>query len=166
VKLNEKKLEPSIDMMINEFGELSNEIDRVKSVLNKLSSKYKVIENQLRPLLEQLHSNDIKSMKTDKYLVTLKRVGYERVNYKYKQSFEESLKKVNEQTKRVLKEILQQTETVTNVVSSIGVQSISENILKKVFSKLLRGYRKYVKPLFRLNKELDNLNGLLRKMVG
>ena len=166
MRLNEKKLEPSIDMMINEFGELSDSIDRIKSILSKLSKRYKVIENQLRPFLEQLHKNDIKSMKTEKYLVTLKRIGYEKINYKYKQSFEQSLEKVNEQTKRVLKEILEQTKSVTNVVSSIGVQSISENVFKKVFDKLIRGYRKYVKPLLSVNKELDNLNGLLRRMVG
>ena len=161
-----EKLEPSIDLMINEFGELSNEIDRVKSILSKLSKRYKVIENQLRPLLEQLHSNDIKSMKTEKYLVTLKRIGYTKENFKYKQSFEKSLEKVNEQTKRILKDILQQTKTVSSVVSSIGVQRLNEDTITKMFRKLFSSFKRFIRPLKRSIQSIDGLNMVLRKMVG
>ena len=39
MKLNEKKLEPSIDMMINEFEELSNEIDEILDSTKELEKE-------------------------------------------------------------------------------------------------------------------------------
>ena len=47
-RLCEFKFQPSLDNKINEFGRLSDEIDRIMNKLSDLSSKYKVIENELR----------------------------------------------------------------------------------------------------------------------
>ena len=109
MKLSEYKIETSIDKKIDEFGKISDEIDKVKSILDRLTKKYRVIEKELRPVLEQLHQQNQKSLLTKKYLVTLKRMGYSRDNFKYKESFEKSLTKVNQQTRRVLEDILQST---------------------------------------------------------
>jgi len=42
--------------------------------LSELSNRYKEIEDDLRPIIEQLHIQNKKSIQTKKYLVTLKRM--------------------------------------------------------------------------------------------
>ena len=165
MKLSEYKIETSIDKKIDEFGKISDEIDKVKSILDRLTKKYRVIENELRPVLEQLHQQNQKSLLTKKYLVTLKRMGYSRDNYQYKESFEKSLTKVNQQTRRVLEDILQSTKTITTVVSSIGVQRIDEISLKSMLQKVFSSFKRFVSPLKRNTKNIDGLNSILKKMV-
>ena len=165
MKLSEYKIETSIDKKIDEFGKISDEIDKVKSILDRLTKKYRVIENELRPVLEQLHQQNQKSLLTKKYLVTLKRMGYSRDNYQYKESFEKSLTKVNQQTRRVLEDILQSTKTITTVVSSIGVQRIDEISLKSMLQRVFSSFKRFVSPLKRNTKNIDGLNSILKKMV-
>ena len=165
MKLSEYKIETSIDKKIDEFGKISDEIDKVKSILDRLTKKYRVIEKELRPVLEQLHQQNQKSLLTKKYLVTLKRMGYSRDNFKYKESFEKSLTKVNQQTRRVLEDILQSTKTITTVVSSIGVQRIDEISLKSMLQRVFSSFKRFVSPLKRNTKNIDGLNSILKKMV-
>ena len=165
MKLSEYKIETSIDKKIDEFGKISDEIDKVKSILDRLTKKYREIENELRPVLEQLHQQNQKSLLTKKYLVTLKRMGYSRDNYQYKESFEKSLTKVNQQTRRVLEDILQSTKTITTVVSSIGVQRIDEISLKSMLQRVFSSFKRFVSPLKRNTKNIDGLNSILKKMV-
>ena len=119
MRLNEFRFENDIESQIDEFGILSDKIDKVKMELSELSNRYKEIEGELRPTLEQLQIQNQKSIQTKKYLVTLKRMGYNRDNFKYKESFEKSLTKVNQQTKKVLeKEGLLVRETVTEELTA------------------------------------------------
>ncbi|MFH5832746.1 hypothetical protein [Halalkalibaculum sp. DA384] len=89
--LNEFRLEKDIKQKIDEFGELSEKITYLKDTLNDYKSRYKQLEDELRPLLSELEDLEVQSMKTNKYLVEIKRKGYERENYKYKKVFKESL---------------------------------------------------------------------------
>ena len=86
-----------------------------------------MIGGDISPVLEQLRIQNRKSIQTRMYLATLKRMGYDGENLKYKEWFEESLTKVNQKTKKILEGILQSTKTISSVVSSIGVQEIEEN---------------------------------------
>lgn len=165
MRLNEFKFENDIESKIDEFGILSDKIDKVKMELSELSNRYKEIEGELRPTLEQLTIQNKKSIQTKKYLVTLKRMGYNRDNFKYKESFEESLTKVNKQTKKVLEDILLSTKTVSRVVSTIGVQRIDEISLKSMMKKLVSPFKKLFSWLKMNTKNIDDLNGVLRRMV-
>jgi len=93
-------------------------------------------------------------------------MGYNRDNFKYKESFVESLTKVNQQTKKVLEDILQSTKTVSRVVSTIGVQRMDEISIKSMLKKLVSPFKKLFSRLKLNNKRLDGLNGLLKRMVG
>jgi hypothetical protein len=93
-------------------------------------------------------------------------MGYDRENFKYKESFEESLTKVNQKTKKILEEILQSTKTISRVVSTIGVQKIDENGLGDLWKRLVKGFKLYLSVLKKNNSELDGLNKLLGRMVG
>ena len=166
MRINEFRFENDIESQIDEFGILSDKIDKVKMELSELSNRYKEIEGELRPILEQLHIQNKKSIQTKKYLVTLKKMGYNRDNFKYKESFEESLTKVNQQTKKVLEDILQSTKTVSRVVSTIGVQRINEISLKSMLLKLVSPFKKLFSRLKNTNKNIDDLDGVLRRMVG
>ena len=159
-------LRRDIESKIDEFGILSDKIDKVKMELSELSNRYKEIEGELRPTLEQLTIQNKKSIQTKKYLVTLKRMGYNRDNFKYKESFEKSLTKVNQQTKKVLEDILQSTKTVSRVVSTIGVQRMDEISLKSMLKKLVSPFKKLFSRLRMNNKRMDDFNGLLWRMVG
>jgi hypothetical protein len=166
MRINEFRFENDIESQIDEFGILSDKIDKVKMELSELSNRYKEIEGDLRPILEQLHIQNKKSIQTKKYLITLKRMGYNRDNFKYKESFEESLTKVNQQTKKVLEDILLSTKTVSRVVSTIGVQRINEISLKSMLLKLVSPFKKLFSRLKNTNKNIDDLDGVLRRMVG
>lgn len=155
MRLYEFTFENDIESKIDEFGVLSDRIDVVKMELSQLSKRYKEIEEEVRPLLEQLQLQNKKSIQTKKYLVTLKRMGYNRENFKYKESFEKSLTMVNKQTRRVLEDVLQSTKTVSRVVSTIGVQRVDEvSPFRKLFGRLKTN-----------NKSIDGLNGILKRMV-
>ena len=133
--------------------------------LSELSNRYKEIEGELRPTLEQLTIQNKKSIQTKRYLVTLKRMGYNRDNFKYKESFVESLTKVNKQTKKVLEDILLSTKTVSRVVSTIGVQRMNEISLKSMLQKLVLPFKKLFSRLKMNTRRMDDLNGILRIMV-
>ncbi|MDA9214094.1 hypothetical protein N9P12_02795 [Bacteroidia bacterium] len=166
MRLNEFKFERDIESKIDEFGILSDKIDKVKMELSDLSNRYKEIEGELRPTMEQLHIQNKKSIQTKKYLVTLKRMGYNRDNLKYKESFEKSLTKVNQQTKKVLEDILLSTKTVSRVVSTIGVQRMDEISLKSMLKKLVSPFKKLFSRLEKNNKSMDDLNEVLKRMIG
>ena len=165
MRLYEFTFENDIESKIDEFGVLSDRIDVVKMELSQLSKRYKEIEEEVRPLLEQLQLQNKKSIQTKKYLVTLKRMGYNRENFKYKESFEKSLTMVNKQTRRVLEDVLQSTKTVSRVVSTIGVQRVDEVSLKSMLKKLVSPFRKLFGRLTTNNKSIDGLNGILKRMV-
>ena len=165
MRLNEFKFERDLESKIDEFGILSDKIDKVKMELSELSNRYKEIEGELRPTLEQLTIQNQKSIQTNRYLVTLKRMGYNRDNFKYKESFVESLTKVNKQTKKVLEDILLSTKTVSRVVSTIGVQRMDEISLKSMLKKLVSPFKKLFSRLRLNNKSMDDLNGVLRRMI-
>ena len=74
MRINEFRFENDIESKIDEFGILSDKIDKVKMELSELSNRYKEIEGELRPTLEQLTIQNKKSIQTKKYLVTLKRM--------------------------------------------------------------------------------------------
>lgn len=165
MRLNEFRFERDIESKIDVFGILSDKIDKVKKELSELSNRYKEIEGELRPTLEQLTLQNKKSIQTKKYLVTLKRMGYNRDNFKYKESFEKSLTKVNQQTKKVLEDILLSTKTVSRVVSTIGVQRMNEISLKSMLKKLVSPFKKLFNSLKMNTKRIDDLNRVLKRMV-
>ena len=99
-------------------------IFKIKDTIGFQNQRFK---GEIRPVLEHLSIQNRKSTQTRRYLVTLKRMGYDGENLKYKESFKESLTKVNQKTKKRLEGILQSTKTISWVVSTIGVQEIEEN---------------------------------------
>ena len=165
VILQEFQLDKSIEKKIDEFGELSDQMDEIKHQLSKLKKRYGELEGELRPVLEEIQHHQQKSLQTERYLVTIKRRGYSREYYKYKESFEESLTKVNDQTRRLLQELLKSTKTTSRVLSSVGVQPVEENILRRVMSKIKGVFSRVLSSFRTSGKEMNTLLSLSKKMV-
>jgi len=72
--IKEFRTESSINTLIDEFGELNDEMDVLKNQLEGLKKRYSEIEDQIRPLLEELRIHGQKSVQTEKYLVSIKRI--------------------------------------------------------------------------------------------
>jgi len=68
INLWEFRLETDIQIKIDEFGKLSDKIDRVKNELETLSERYRGIEDEIRPVLEELNKMGTKSLRTKSYL--------------------------------------------------------------------------------------------------
>jgi hypothetical protein len=164
VVLSELEMDKTVHRKIDEFGQLSDEMDRLKNQLEGLKKRYSQIEDELRPILEELQRFGQKSIQTEIYLVSIKRMGYDRENLRYKETFEQSLEKVNKQTRKVLEDLLQSTKTITKVVTSIGVQPISENFFKDLIKRVQSLVMSMVFKLKRNNKELDELQRLSKRM--
>ena len=165
VLTEETQTDIDIENKIDEFGELNDEMDRVKSRLERLKKQYVEIESELRPVLEELSKYNQKSMTTERYLITLKRMGYHKENYKYKEVFNKSLTKVNQQTRRLLEELLNKTKTITKVSSSIGVQPVREGFLKDLVKKVKSLLAGIIPSIRKTSKEIDNLQKITHRIM-
>uniref|UniRef100_UPI004047D0BD hypothetical protein n=1 Tax=Algoriphagus sp. TaxID=1872435 RepID=UPI004047D0BD len=165
VLLTEFQRNKEIESKINEFGELSDEMDRVKNHLEGLKKRYSQLEGELRPVLEHLHQFHQKSVQTERFLVSIKRMGYEKVNYKYKEVFEESLEKVNTNTRRLLENLLESSKTLSKVVSSIGVQPLNENLLTKLLDRVKKMFSGLISRIKNTGKDLDELQRISKQLI-
>ena len=165
ILLTEFQKDKEIETKINEFGELSDEMDRVKNQLEGLRKRYSQLEGELRPILEHLNQYNQKSVQTERYLISIKRMGYEKVNYRYKEVFEESLEKVNRNTRKLLEELLESTKTLSKVVSSIGVQSINENPFRDWIGRIKRMFLRIIPKIKATQSEMDTLQKVSKLMV-
>jgi uncharacterized protein YoxC len=162
--LNEFQLNKSILEKVDEFGELSDEIDKVKKQLDEMKKKYEGLEDELRPLLEELNRYNQKSIQTEKFLVSIKRFGYEKENMKYKEVFEQSLTKVNKNTKKLLEDLLQSTKTISKVVTSIGVQKLGEGFFTDFVNKIKTLLNKLTNSVKRSLTDIDDLILISKKL--
>ncbi len=162
--LNEFQLDKSLLEKVDEFGELSDEMDKVKKQLDEMNKKYEGLEDELRPLLEELNKYNQKSIQTEKYLVSIKRFGYEKENMKYKEVFEQSLTKVNKNTKKLLEDLLQSTKTISQVVTSIGVQKIGEGFFSDFVNKIKTLLNKLTSSVKRSSTDMDDLILISKKL--
>jgi septation ring formation regulator EzrA len=157
IVLNELDMDKTVQRKIDEFGQLSDEMDKLKHQIEGVKKRYSQIEDELRPILEELHRFGQKSLQTQRFLVSIKRMGYDRENLRYKETFEQSLEKVNKQTRKVLEELLQSTKTISRVVSSVGVQPVSEGFFSDLIKKVKSLFGRLVPQLKRTNKDMDEL---------
>jgi seryl-tRNA synthetase len=162
--IKEFQIQKSIIEKIDEFGELSNEMDKVKKQLDEMKKKYEGLEDELRPLLEELNKYNQRSIQTEKYLLSIKRFGYEKENVKYKEVFEQSLTKVNKNTKKLLEDLLQSTKTISQVVTSIGVQKIGEGFFTDFVNKIKTLLNKLTNSVKRSLTDMDDLILISKKL--
>lgn len=125
--VNEKK-EYSQELLkkIDEFGKLSDEVDQAKNEYERLREKYKVLESELQPIIKTLEQLDSRTIQANNYLISIKKMGYDKISYKYSQVLEKVMEMVNADLKKAIDEMLQNSAVITRVATSIGVQNMKK----------------------------------------
>jgi hypothetical protein len=156
--LTEMKVDdPGLEEQIKNFAELSDQIDRLQVELKRYESQYRELEEILRPLLEQLQEADRKGLEIDGILVTIKRKGYQRESYAYKEAYEWLVQRVNPAMKALAQEALDTTKKVARIASSIGVQRLGEaTMVSNIFNRLKELISGSVEKIQIQNKELQD----------
>ena len=148
-----KITDPQLQEQIKEFARLSDEIDVVKNKLKELETQYGSIEDIIRPVLEQLDETEDRALEVGNILITIKKKGYERTSYAYKEAFEWLKKRVNPIMRKLVEEVLEQTKKIAKISSSIGVQKLEEN---KILDAIKSFFSNWASKLSNYNKQLDS----------
>jgi chromosome segregation ATPase len=161
--ITEKKVEdPELAAQIKEYAEISDSLDRAKAELKKLESKYKELEGVIRPLLEELQKTQDKALEVEDILVTIKRKGYERTSYAYKEALDWVKDRINPAMRKIVDDSLEATKKPSYIASQIGVQKLKE---EKADSKLKMYFNKLAQVFsFRNNKLSQDIDALKTKL--
>ena len=146
---------------INELGELTQQIEKIKKQLKPLQKRYGEVVEEIIPIIDKL---DKETLQTNNFMMRIIRRGYERENFSYKEGFLNGLNKVNENTKKILKEILEETRKLTQINPSFSVTPIGEGVgdtLKKWYNK----FKMMVRKLSKNFKGISDGNKILKRLV-
>jgi hypothetical protein len=160
--INEKSkmIETEIQKEINELGDLTKQIQKLKKQLIPLQKKYNDVMKEVIPVVEDLKKE---SLTTNKYIFQILKKGYQRQSFQYKEGFLESLDKVNENTKKILNQILEQTKKLTTIKPQIQIRPIEG--IGDVFKKWINRFKMVIRKLSKNFKGIKDGNKQLRKLV-
>ena len=148
--------DPNLKALINEFGEISQNLAMEKAKLKELEAKHEGLEEEVRKALEAVENVEDKTLMTEHYIAEIAKVGYSRPNIKYAEAFKLALTKVNAATKAVLEEAKELTSVTTSVPSSIKVKPVKED------HGGLHGDAAIEKAM----RDIDSANSVLSKLAG
>ena len=77
-------IEKSLQSEIDELGELSKQIDKIKEQLKPLQKRYGEVVNNVIPVIDKL---DKETITTNNFVMRILRKGYERETFQYKEGF-------------------------------------------------------------------------------
>ena len=154
-------VDSKIQSEIDELGILSQQIEKIKKQLQPLQKRYGEVVEEIIPIIDRL---DKETLTTNNFVMKIIRRGYERENYSYKEGFLNGLNKVNENTKRILKQILEETKKLTKINPSFSVKPIGEG----VGDKLKLWYNKFKMMVRKLTKNFKGIsdgNKMLKRLI-
>ena len=160
--INEKSkmIEKEIQKEIDELGTLTKQIEKLKKQLQPLQKKYGELIDDIIPVVEDL---DDEVVITDKYVLQILKKGYTRETFQYKEGFLTSLDKVNENTKKILKTILDQTKKMTKINPNIKVRPLEG--VGDTIKKWVNNFKSVIRKLTRNFKGIKDGNKQLRKLT-
>jgi len=166
-QITEKQVEdPELIAQIKDFAELSDEIDRVSAKLKLLQSKYKILEDVIRPVLEELDETKEKALEVENILVTIKRKGFDRTSYAYKDALIWVRKRINPAMQKLVDDSLEQTAKTATIASQIGVQKLEEESkLSKFMDRLKGAWKNFTQKLSAANNQLSQDIDVLKSKV-
>jgi chromosome segregation ATPase len=162
--IEEIKIEDSnLESKIKEFANLSDQIDSISNELKKLKSQYSSLENILTPLLEELDDTQDKALEIEGILVTIKKRGFERTSYAYKEAFEWLVERVNPTMKKIVEEALEKTKKTSKIATAIGVQKIiPEN---KIIDSIKKYWNLFLNKIKLYNNQLGGYIDDIKKDI-
>jgi len=160
--LSEKVVVDSkIQSEIDELGKLTQQIEKLKKQLKPLQKRYGEVVEEIIPIIDKL---DKETLTTNNFIMKIIRRGYDRENFSYKEGFLNGLNKVNENTKKILQQILEETKKLTKINPSFSVKPIGEGVgdkLKVWYNKFKMMVRKLTKNF----KGISDGNKILKRLV-
>lgn len=148
--------DPELTAQIKEFAELSDEIDQLTARLKLLEKKYKGLEEVIRPVLDELDETKDKALEVENILVTIKRKGYERTSFAYKEALEWVRERINPAMRKIVDDSIEATAKTSRIASQIGVQKIEEqSVLDKIVNTLKGYWSKITQKLSAANNKLS-----------
>ena len=154
-------VDSKIQSEIDELGILSQQIEKIKKQLQPLQKRYGEVVEEIIPIIDKL---DKETLTTNNFIMKIIRRGYERENYSYKEGFLNGLNKVNENTKRILQQILEETKKLTKINPSFSVKPIGEGREGQLYS-WYKWFKVVIKRLLKNFKGISDGNKILRRLV-
>ena len=154
-------VDSKIQSEIDELGILSQQIEKIKKQLQPLQKRYGEVVEEIIPVIDKL---DKETLTTNNFVMKIIRRGYERENYSYKEGFLNGISKVNENTKRILKEILEETKKLTKINPSFSVKPIGEGREGQLYS-WYKWFKVVIKRLLKNFKGISDGNKILRRLI-
>ncbi len=99
--------------LLNKVGELNEKINSLQNELKPLQKEFNSLTSEL--IEGYQFDESLTRIENDNFCMLITKKGFVRNNYSYKKGFENSLSKVNENTRKVLQTELSKTETETFV---------------------------------------------------
>jgi len=161
VSKNDRKIKKQIQSNIDELGYLTNQIDDIKKKLIPLQKRYGELIDVVLPVIEEL---DEETIKTQNYIFRIIKKGYERKSFKYKEGFLKSLSKVNQNTRKILEQILDETKKMVQVKPKFMVSPV-EDIIPKKMIQWMKKFKKRIQSLFKYVSVIKQGNTELRKLI-
>jgi len=154
-------VDSKIQSEIDELGTLTQQIEKIKKQLKPLQKRYGEVVEEIIPIIDKL---DKETLQTNNFIMKIIRRGYERENYSYKEGFLNGLNKVNENTKRILKQILEETKKLTKINPSFSVKPIGEGREGQLYS-WYKWFKVVIKRLTKNFKGLSDGNKMLKRLI-
>ena len=146
---------------IDELGMLTDKIEKLKKQLKPLQKRYGQVVEEIIPVIDEL---DKGTLQTNNFVMKIIRRGYERENVSYKEGFLNGLNKVNENTKRILQQILEETKKLTKINPSFSVKPIGEGREGQLYS-WYKWFKVVIKRLLKNFKGISDGNKMLKRLV-
>ena len=154
-------IESGIKDEIDELGKLTSQIERLKKQLQPLQKRYGKVVEDIIPFIDKV---DKETLTTNNFVMKIIRRGYERENYSYKEGFLNGLNKVNENTKKILQQILEETKKLTKINPSFSVKPIGEGREGQLYS-WYKWFKVVIKRLTKNFKGITDGNKILKRLV-
>jgi len=154
-------VDTKIQSEIDELGILSQQIEKIKKQLQPLQKRYGEVVEEIIPIIDEL---DKGTLQTNNFVMKIIRRGYERENVSYKEGFLNGLNKVNENTKRILQQILEETKKLTKINPSFSVKPIGEGREGQLYS-WYKWFKVVIKRLTKNFKGITDGNKILKRLV-
>ena len=151
-------IDTEIKHNIDQIGSLQKEIDEIQKKLKPLKKEYGELVDNVLPILSKLGKEQLK---TKNYIFKIIRKGYERQSFQYKEGFNKALGKVNNNIKKILEQILDDTKKMVDVKPKFQVSPIHEGFKEWIKSFTRKVLKKIIKPM----KSIVSANKDLRKLI-
>ena len=154
-------VDTKIQSEIDELGQLTDKIEKLKKQLQPLQKRYGKVVEDIIPFIDKL---DKETLTTNNFVMKIIRRGYERENYSYKEGFLNGLNKVNENTKKILQQILEETKKLTKINPSFTINPIGEGREGQLYS-WYKWFKVVIKRLLKNFKGISDGNKMLKRLV-